>query len=418
MIDERLLAERFAAFSDLGDDSDWSDVRRRARPRRRRVLVAAVAAAVVVGVAAPAFGLHRTIVSWLETEPAPERVQLDFARLGVRAPEGMDPGIIAGSARKVMDVQLSDGVHTLMVAPTKDGGFCIQWTGLWGGCRERTAPAGPQGLSPDLNPFLLGVTWEQDQDGGARKIGGSLLAPEIERLTLTFEDGDEIEIPVTWVSEPIDAGFYLYEVPARHLRPGHRLTALVATDADGDVVARQSFRIPEPKDMERPAELPDGTEIRLPARAQPELARRLIDFRAENGKRVTLWVMPTTDGGQCFTYGRGGGCPPTDYQQTMAMAGGLSSGSNPVLFHAQVTEEVAAVELRYEDGTVERVEPVEGFVLHEVTPAHYERGYRLTLAVAVGRGGELQRHPFPTDTPGVYPCDVPIDIGLGVMACP
>ncbi len=42
-----LLAERFAALSDLHDDSDWLDVRRRARRSGRLVLpVAAVAAAV------------------------------------------------------------------------------------------------------------------------------------------------------------------------------------------------------------------------------------------------------------------------------------------------------------------------------------------------------------------------------------
>ena len=54
----------------------------------------------------------------------------------------MDPGIVPNAARKVTVVTLSDGPHTLWVAPTKSGGFCETWTGLWGGCRSRQAPAG------------------------------------------------------------------------------------------------------------------------------------------------------------------------------------------------------------------------------------------------------------------------------------
>jgi len=59
-----LLAERFAAFADVTDDSNWLDVRRRARRGRRRFvpLIAAAAAVIVVAAALAAGG------GWLFTK--------------------------------------------------------------------------------------------------------------------------------------------------------------------------------------------------------------------------------------------------------------------------------------------------------------------------------------------------------------
>jgi hypothetical protein len=233
-----------------------------------------------------------------------------------------------------------------------------------------------------------------------------------------YADGEEAEIPVVWVSPPIDAGFFLFWVPDGRRTAGRHVTALTAEDADGRVLARQTFRLVRTEDVERPVRLPDGNLVRLPARADVDRARKLFDFRAENGQPVWLWVIPTRDGGSCWAFNRGGGCPPADYEQEIPMAGGLSGGT-PVLFQAEVRDEVATVELRYEDGTVERLEPREGFVLHEIGAAHYEKGHRLEAAVALGPlGNELMRQPFRPDSPAVYPCDEPVDIGHGVMACP
>ena len=80
---------------------------------------------------------------------------------------------------------------------------------------------------------------------------------------------------------------------------------------------------------------------------------------------------------------------------------------------------VASVELRYEDGSSERIRPTDGFVLTEVRAAHYPRGHRLALAIAYDRDGrELQRQTFDTRSTGTYPCEKPVDIGKGVMSCP
>jgi hypothetical protein len=45
-------------------------------------------------------------------------------------------------------------------------------------------------------------------------------------------------VPLVWVSPPIDAGFFLYEVPARHRERGHWVRLLVLEDAHGRELAR------------------------------------------------------------------------------------------------------------------------------------------------------------------------------------
>lgn len=417
-----------------GVATDWEDVLRRAGtdgsrhrlrplplrrewPPRRRTAVIAIAAALVIAIAAPAFGLHQVVIDWVEAEPAPERVQIRFDQLGVAAPLGMDPEVIPGSARKVIQRRIGGRLRTLWVAPTRKGGFCAEWTGLFSGCvanpgRLVARPARPG----DLNAALLGVTWWPDEHGVLQQLGGHLHARATERLTVEFADGESAQIDVVWVSPPIDAGFYVYEVPQEHRRIGHQVTAIVATDAEGDVLARQVFELTPPEEIMRRHRLPDGQLADLPAKAIVERARRIIDFKAQNGGRVTLWVVPARDGGRCYVHNRFGGC--TGHELDVPMAAGVLGGPT-VLFSGPVRDDVALVELRYEDGAVERLRPVEGFVLHEIDPRHYERGHRLELVIARdARGRALHRHVSRTDHPGVYPCSEPVDIGRGVMACP
>jgi len=97
MTDDTLLAERLALLVDAPSAPDWGDVTRRVRrARRRRTLTTTLVVVAAAVVAAPvALGLHRLVVDFLSAEPAPERVQLTFARLDLGAPKGMAPGVIA-----------------------------------------------------------------------------------------------------------------------------------------------------------------------------------------------------------------------------------------------------------------------------------------------------------------------------------
>lgn len=415
-----LFRARLAATADTTDDADWPDVRRRARRSRigRSALIAAAAVA-AVAVVAPAFGLHRVVVDFFESEPAPERVQLDFSRLGVGAPPGLGPDVVPNSARKVMDVIINGKARTLWVAPTRSGGFCARYTGLWLTCRQRIPPTPNARSRPgELRPGLLGATFQADGKGIASLVGGAVLDDDIARITAEFADETSVELQLTWVSPPIDAGFYFYEVPENRRQAGVHLSSVVARDSGGNVVARQRFELTKAGDIERPVQLPDGELTSLPVKAIVEKARLLISFETSTGDRVKLWKMPTTEGGHCWVFDRGGGCPPVDWRQGVPLVAGIAGG-RPVLFRAEVLAEVAVVELQFEDGTVERLRPVEGFVLAEIRPENYPRGHRLEFAIARSEDGRvLERQRFRPESPGVYPCERPVDIGRGVMACP
>jgi hypothetical protein len=130
--------------------------------------------------------------------------------------------------------------------------------------------------------------------------------------------------------------------------------------------------------------------------------------------------MGRRGGGTCFVFNQGSGCPPTAaLRHGPAFAGGLSIGTRRVLFFAQARPTVAAIAFRYQDGSSERVAPVDGFVLHEITPQHYKPGARLTAAIGLDSAGRtLFTQNFHPQTPGVYPCKKPLARGYGVKSCP
>lgn len=233
------LAERFTALAYPHDDSDWLEVRRLARPRRgnRRVLLAAVAAAAMAALAAPAFGLRGALVSWFDSEPAPPEVQQSFESLEDGASRGFAPGVVATETRKVA---LPTDVD-LWIAPTKAGGFCVWLAGGGGSCNaHRTLDFWPMfSIGGDVNP-------DGTVKGGPVLIAGSTILDSAASLEIRFEDGEAVTVPVVWISKPIDAGFYGYEVPRANWVRGHRPNELVLLDADGHELRRDSSAFAAP----------------------------------------------------------------------------------------------------------------------------------------------------------------------------
>ena len=70
-------------------------------------------------------------------------------------------------------------------------------------------------------------------------INGHTLISEAAKVEIRYQDGEIAESPVVWVSPPIDAGFFIYEVPERHWRAGHRPSIIVLEDAEGRELARE-----------------------------------------------------------------------------------------------------------------------------------------------------------------------------------
>jgi hypothetical protein len=238
---DHVLSARLGELLVSTGEPDWADVRRRARSRRRnrgaRLGAAAAVALLAVLAATPALGLRGHIVQLFSSgEPAPAKVETSIAQMDVQAPPGMAPNVVAGETREVGRWPLSTGKTSILwVAPTQAGGFCVEWSDAGAGCdRDRKldfapglaipGPISPQGVV-EKPPVL---------------VTGDTLLHEAANVEVQFEDGTDARVPLTWVSAPIDAGFFLYEVPFSHLERGHRMTDLVLEDTNGHELARDT----------------------------------------------------------------------------------------------------------------------------------------------------------------------------------
>jgi len=237
-VDEALI-RRFDGLVVGADDADWNDVERRYAAERRRGAVrrgmAVVVGLAAVGLAAPAFGLPGAVIDWFSAEPASPRVQLQFSELPAVTAGGRS-NVESEGARTVTRVRHDGTTFVLSVAPTSSGGFCYQWTDLLGGCHRRTQP--PE-TRPDRDHYLLGASWSSNPAGVVELISGSVVAPSTDTLIAELADGRELEMPFTWVSAPINAGFYLFFPPPVNETRGHEVTAIKALDSGGRVLARQ-----------------------------------------------------------------------------------------------------------------------------------------------------------------------------------
>lgn len=236
---EPLIASELERMLPLPDGrrADWSDVLRRAglagnrKPvRRPRRAILALAGAIVVGlaIAVPASGLSQDIINWFSAPTAPTATQKSFQSLDIGAPAGMAPGV-SGSARSVMDAEIAGKDVHLWVAPTRSGGFCLELEGYGGGCdRNRQLP----------------ITWTIGTAKSLAVLSGDVLSSEVNHLTLRFASGHSVSIPVVYVSEPINASFFIYQLQTEDWP-----ATLEAVRDDGSVIASTtlpSFRVPTP----------------------------------------------------------------------------------------------------------------------------------------------------------------------------
>lgn len=111
--------------------------------------------------------------------------------------------------------------------------------GPYGGCRAgRYTRVGPR----FRGSLLIGAGGLSGKHGFVRISGSTLVAPGA-KLYVVYADGSSNRIRVTWVGEPIRAGFYDYGVPKAHRTQAHR-AVMVELVRNKQVVARQ--RLPGP----------------------------------------------------------------------------------------------------------------------------------------------------------------------------
>jgi hypothetical protein len=403
MIDgDHLLAARFAAMSSPLDDSDWLDVRRRAGLRRSRAWVAvplaAALAAILVG---SALALYRESIDFWSAPPAPERIVVEYEELRARASVGLGFGasVIPGEARRVAFFDIDGEQKPLFVVPTEDGGFC--WRLHFVGSCGRTGRTGP----------AFGAGWLDTENGGPQWVNGDFLDPDIRRIEIEYEDDTVAPVPFVWVTEPIDAGFFSFDVPPEHLAVGRRVTLIRAFDADGREVARQTFPFSDP----RWESAPDG----LPRVADRTQKRTLFELEDHKGNPWTLVVAPAPEEKLCWAYNFGSGCFSPKFPRTNDQL--HLDGGGVVRVCCAVGDGVATVELRYQDGTQTELKPVDGFLLALVAPEQYAPGHRLEAIVMLDADGrEVAHRTVDPSRRAVYPCskDEELELGHGIRVCP
>ena len=199
------------------------------------MLALAVLALGAVLLVTPAFGLRDQIAHLFGGKP-PSLIERYFSNQTWpgTGPDGRE--VLAKQARLAVQISVSGyGHQSLWVAPIKGGGFCS------------TAPS----CDPDRSVPLLanlraaGPTSRSAPNPRQSRevhvfIEGDTIVRGAENLAARYEDGSVDRVPIVWVGKPVDAGFFIYEIPKSHWEPGKRLVALTAESAGGRVLARDT----------------------------------------------------------------------------------------------------------------------------------------------------------------------------------
>lgn len=229
----------------ISEPADARTLRSPRRRRRRLAYVVVAGALAVTALGAPAFGFGRAIIEFFASEPAPENVRLSFAELNDVDPAN-GPAVIPSEARRIYVFRTASGERVLSIAPAEKGSFCWSITDFPDGCQTILSAKGP--FAPgERNPMRIGLVFTDIPAPTMPQepvlIGGNLRASGSDRLEIEFEDGGTAAIPFVWVGAPIDAGFFLYELPRERWTEGEHPIALSLYAEEGTLLSRVTFSV-------------------------------------------------------------------------------------------------------------------------------------------------------------------------------
>ncbi len=403
---------------------DWYDVLARAGATGRRRLTwrqVAFALVVLLAAAAPAFALRHRVIDFFTASSSPRTVVNEFGQMQVTPFPAAAPGVLPHQARQIATVPAGSGRATLSVAPTRDGGYCDLWTlrGL-----EPLAATGPECWQKKRRgPRVLGTFsyGELTPGQGVDEVFGSVRRDDAS-VRLHYADGSSSEIDYVWVTAPIDAGFFFYEVPLRNHVRG-RWPVSLTVSVRGHVLAAE--RIVDTLTDTDSVTHTDRWGIQIQTTGEAIWSRRRLwaSFNTKDGSLIEFWTMPSRRGTtrKCFVANPiSAGCGPavlTGDPLQLDLVSGETRGT--ALLFGQVAANVHRVVLRFQDGAAISRAPQDGFLLTSLPASSYAIGRRLTRAIALDRhGAHLFTERFRPTTPGLYPCRRPRDYGYGVKRCP
>lgn len=212
-----VLAERFAVLADLGDDSDWLDVQRRARRRARFVLPAALVASAVLAVAAVAASSHWIFSTHARQVTAQTRVT------------------VAGKTYRISISTKGAGSMCFSIAPPGKSTGWDSYCGSFGGALNFTDGAGKEVTVVAPGPAFRAI--QLKVPGGEVVAGASIGFAR--RISLTDANGHVYSTQTV-------AGPRGTKTPLRFWAIGLKGTtarAIAAYDARGRAI-EQSLRFP------------------------------------------------------------------------------------------------------------------------------------------------------------------------------
>jgi hypothetical protein len=316
---------------------------------------------------------------------------MSFHELDVQAPPGMKTGVIPAEARRVPVPDNTGRTRTFWIAPTRRGGWCLDIADVGGGCEK-------------LGTIPLGTTWgaegravpSQTRDHPViTEIYGSANAEWVDSVAITFDDGEVAHPSVVWVSKPIDAGFFFFEVPPEHRTAGHEVASVEAYDAAGKLVTRETDRA-------------SANEAGPPPDAVVAQKQEIGRAAGADGDAV-LWIAPTRYDATCSWVEIGGkshaaNCTPEGY---LGELGGsqfvLVPTEHAVVVTGRFSDRYGSVALDFADFTSVAVPLTHGLFLYAIPAEHLKPATQLVGMRALTKRGEtLINHQIP---PGMPPCE-------------
>jgi hypothetical protein len=209
------------------------------RPNQRpRVFAAAVVAAVLLG--APALALNGRLAKLFDSaEPAPAPVAASFYDLERGAPTDWS---ISGSARLVLERPTPEGPVRIWAA-RRPTGFCYAVGTAGHAGFASTCVEGSEAV--DVWPFTV-TKPAAARTGGPFVLVGYSADHDARSIEIRFDDGERVRVPLTWISDPIDAGFFALPTAETHWLDGKERFEATALDGSGDALASSSVEVGAP----------------------------------------------------------------------------------------------------------------------------------------------------------------------------
>jgi hypothetical protein len=352
--------------------------------RRRRLLIWAAVALGACILAGSALAFGDSLLDSIRGKPAPQDVRRDFGMFQNTDVFLYDAGLVPAEARGVFAFRTSAGRASIWAAPSVDGGRC-----LW----VKFPDAHPAREAAGQSPGGTAGCQRNDKELEGRKLKVAAVVGPAPTFVVGYAAPDVRRVEIHLLEGGVRRARLEEGVFAVGTPEGLTPTTAVAFDRKGRRVGRDKFW-PQP---------PPAPAVPAPKRIGDPFQKLTAE---EDGHRVSVSISRATRAGLCFDIER------TDLRPESYCEGGpvIPSGSPirvlglwwgpPVVpgearpafwgyVFGRTPDDVASLEVRFEDGGSEAVPLEDRFFLVLATGERTQPGHRLLLLVGRDDAGRV-----------------------------